>query len=81
MGLLAERIVLGHHEKLAVLLWPKFKQLRMFTAKEREEIYESARGELASFPKRATTEVNAQQMQEEDTEEMAGPAPGPVQHL
>lgn len=25
MGLLAERIVLGHHEKLAVLLWPKFK--------------------------------------------------------
>jgi len=80
LGLLAERIVLGHHEKLAVLLWPKFKQLRMFTTEEREEIYESARGELASFPKRATTEVNAQQMQEEEEDEMAGPAPaGPEQ--
>ncbi|XP_058623352.1 E3 SUMO-protein ligase ZBED1-like [Onychostoma macrolepis] len=77
MGLISERIVLGHHEKLGVLLWPKFKQLRMFTPEEREEIYESTCRELASLPKRATTtEVNAQQQQEED-KEMARSVPPP----
>ncbi|KAI2643796.1 Transposable element Hobo transposase [Labeo rohita] len=65
---------------LIVLLWPKFKQLRMFTPEEKEEIYESARRELASLPKRAaTTEVNAQQNQVEYTEMARSvPPPGPV---
>ncbi|ROI52184.1 hypothetical protein DPX16_3454 [Anabarilius grahami] len=45
--LLSERIILDHHEKLAVLLWPKFKQLRMFT---NEEIYQSARSKLDRLP-------------------------------
>ncbi|XP_050992283.1 uncharacterized protein LOC127181551 [Labeo rohita] len=80
MGLISERIVLGHHEKLGVLLWPKFKQLWMFTPEEKKEIYESACRELASLPKRAaTTEVNAQQNQVEDTEMARSvPPPGPV---
>ncbi len=80
MGLISEWIVLGHHEKLGVMLWTKFKQLWLFTPEEREEIYESTRREFASLPKRATTtEVNAQQQQEEDKEMARSiPPPGPV---
>jgi len=54
----SERVVLGHHETLGVLLWPRFKQLRMFTLEERDDIYEKARREMATFPpsERATTE-------------------------
>lgn len=73
---MAEQIVLEHHEKLAVLLWPKFKQLRMFTTEEKEEIHQGARRELESFSKNATTEVNAQQAREKD-KEIAGPVPPP----
>lgn len=48
----------------------------MFTTEEREEIYHGAQRELASFPKNASTEVNAQQTQEKD-KEIAGPVPPP----
>lgn len=41
------------HEKLGVLLWPNFKQLRLFTSRKRAGIYEKPRVELASFPSRA----------------------------
>lgn len=45
------RLVLDHHAKLGVLLWPKFKQLCMFTIVERDKIYQSARSELKSIPR------------------------------
>lgn len=48
--LLSERIILNHHERLAVLLWTKFKQLRMFTNEDRDEIYQSARSKLDRLP-------------------------------
>lgn len=42
------------------MLWPKFKQLRMFTRGEREEIYQLARYEVTSFPREPAPEVAQQ---------------------
>ena len=50
LKLLDERIELGDHVKLAVMLSPKFKQLRMFTRQEREAVYNFARVEMSNFP-------------------------------
>ena len=50
LQLLDARIQVHDHAKLAVLLSPKFKQLRMFSQQEKEAIYDLARVELSNFP-------------------------------
>lgn len=49
-GPLGERVVLGHHKKLGMLLWPKFKLVQMFTQVGRVYINESTCREVADLP-------------------------------
>ncbi|MGH0141135.1 UNVERIFIED_CONTAM: hypothetical protein FKN15_072859 [Acipenser sinensis] len=64
--LIADRIALAHHALLAVLLWPKFKQLWMFNNQEREEIYRRARDKMAKFTAAVETKTDRNRTQEGD---------------
>ena len=74
LKLLGDRIDLDDHVKLAVMLSPKFKQLRMFSQQEREAVYHFARVEMSNFPPQENAEEEVMEVSQPTDQDEPGPA-------